>query len=73
MQIEFNFWEAKQYWAFEDFISIIPTRVTNTANLLLFRVDMAYRLQVDIRQRDADYNILGLRADWRAPNTWKRR
>lgn len=64
-QIEFNFRDAKQYWGLEDFMNVTPTGVTNAANLSLFMVNVAYRLQADGRQRDPDYSILDLKADCR--------
>ena len=64
-QIEFNFRDAKQYWGLEDFMNVTPTGVTNAANLSLFMVNVAYRLQVDMRQHDPDYSILDLKADCR--------
>jgi putative transposase len=64
-QIEFNFRDAKQYWGLEDFMTVTPTGVTNAANLSLFMVNVAYRLQADACQRDPDYSILDLKADWR--------
>ena len=64
-QIEFNFRDAKQYWGLEDFMNITPTGVTNAANLSLFMVNVAYRLQTERRQRDPDYSVLDLKADCR--------
>jgi len=64
-QIEFNFRDAKQYWGLEDFMNVTPTGVTNAANLSLFMVNVAYRLQVDRRQHDPDDSILDLKADCR--------
>jgi putative transposase len=64
-QIEFNFRDAKQYWGLEDFMNVTPTGVTNAANLSLFMVNVAYRLQADVRQRDPAYSILDLKADYR--------
>ena len=64
-QIEFNFRDAKQYWGLEDFMNITPTGVTNAANLSLFMVNVAYRLQTDGRQRDPAYSVLDLKADCR--------
>jgi putative transposase len=64
-QIEFNFRDAKQYWGLEDFMNVTPTEVTNAANLSLFMVNVAYRLQADVRPRDPDYSILDLKADCR--------
>jgi DDE superfamily endonuclease len=64
-QIEFNFRDAKQYWGLEDFMNVTPTGVTNAANLSLFMVNVASRLQADVRPRDPDYSILDLKADCR--------
>ena len=64
--IEFNFRDAKQYWGLEDFMNVTPAGVTNAANLSLFMVNVAYRLQAEVRQRDPDYSILDLKADCRA-------
>jgi putative transposase len=64
-QIEFNFRDAKQYWGLEDFMNVTPTGVTNAANLSLFMVNVSYRLQADMRQRDPDYSVLDLKADCR--------
>jgi hypothetical protein len=57
-QVEFNFRDAKQYWGLEDFMHVTPTGVTKAANLSLFMVNVAYRLQDDGRQRTTDYSIL---------------
>jgi putative transposase len=64
-QIEFNFRDAQQYWGLEDFMNVTPTGVTNAANLSLFMVNVAYRLQAHMRPRDPDYSILDLKTDWR--------
>jgi hypothetical protein len=64
-QIECNFRDAKQYWGLEDFMNMTPTGVTNAANLSLFMVNVVYRLQADVRQRDPEYSILDLKADCR--------
>jgi hypothetical protein len=64
-QIELNFRDAKQYWGLEDFMTITPTGVANAANLSLFMVNVAYRLQADTRQHDPDYSVLDLKADCR--------
>src|SRR5438445_8854368 len=64
-QIEVNFRDAKQSWGLEDFMNITPTGVTNAANLSLFMVNLAYRLEPDRRQRDPDYSVLDLKADCR--------
>jgi putative transposase len=64
-QIEFNFRDAKQYWGLEDFMNVTPTGVTNAANLALFMVNVAYRLQVDSHPRDSTSSVLDLKADCR--------
>jgi putative transposase len=64
-QIEFNFRDAKQYWGLEDFMNVTPAGVTNAANLSLFMVNVAARLQADARPRNPDYSILDLKADCR--------
>ncbi len=64
-QIELNFRDAKQYWGLEDFMNVTPTGVTNAANLALFMVNVAYRLQAHVRPRDPDYSVLDLKADCR--------
>ena len=64
-QIEFNFRDAKQYWGLEDFMNVTPTGVTNAANLALFMVNVAYRLQAHVRPRDPDYSVLDFKADCR--------
>jgi len=46
-------------------MNVTPTGVTNAANLSLFMVHVAYRLQDDVRQRAPDYSILDLKADCR--------
>jgi putative transposase len=52
-------------WGLEDFMNVTSTGVTNAANLSLFMVNVAYCLQEQGRQRDPDYSILDLKADWR--------
>ena len=64
-QIEFNFRDAKQYWGLEDFMNISETAVTNAANLSLFMVNVAYRLQRDLRPRDLEFSVLDLKAHYR--------
>ena len=71
--MEFNFRDAKQYWGLEDFMNVTSTGVTNAANLALFMVNVAYRLRADGHPRDPDYSVLDLKADCRAPNTWRKR
>ena len=64
-QIEWNFRDAKQYWGLEDLRNITPTGVTNAAHLAWFMVNVAYRLQADVRQRDPDDSVLDVKADCR--------
>ncbi len=64
-QIEFNFRDAKQFWGLEDFMNVTSTGVTNAANLSLFMVNVASCLQEPGQQRDPDYSVLDLKADWR--------
>ena len=64
-QSELNFRDAKQYWGLEDFMHVTPTGVTKAAHLSLFMVNVTYRLQADVRQRDPAYSILDLQADCR--------
>jgi putative transposase len=45
--IECNFRDATQYWGLEDFMHVTPTGVTKAANLSLFIVNVAYRLQAE--------------------------
>jgi putative transposase len=63
--IECNFRDAQQYWGLEDFMHVTPTGVTNAANLSLFMVNVSHRLRADVRQRDPDYSLLDLKADYR--------
>jgi putative transposase len=49
----------------EDFMNITPTGATNTANLALFRVNVAYHLRADSHPRDPAYSVLDLQADCR--------
>lgn len=46
-------------------MNITPTGVTNAANLLLFMVNVAYRLRTEVRQRAPDYSVLDVKADYR--------
>jgi len=64
-QIALNFRDAKQYWGLEDCMNVTPTGGTNAANLSLFLVNVAYRLQADRRQHAPDSSILDLKADCR--------
>src|SRR5919199_6891381 len=60
--IEFTFRDAKQYWGLEDFMNVKGTAVTNAANLAIFMVNLVYVLLRDVRQRDADWSVLDLKA-----------
>lgn len=64
-QIEFNFRDAKQYWALEDFMNIKETAVTNAANLSLFMVNFSHVLLQPFRQAQPDFSILDLKAHYR--------
>ena len=64
-QIEFNFWDAKQFWGLEDFMTVTPTAVTNAANLSLFMVDVSQVLMCDDRQNDPNFSVLDLKAYYR--------
>ena len=64
-QIEFNFRDANQYWGVEDFMHITPTGGTTAANLSLFMVNVAYRLQADVHPHDPACSVLDLQADCR--------
>jgi hypothetical protein len=46
-------------------MNVTPTGVTNAANLSLFMVNVAYRLQAERRPRAPDYSILDLKVDCR--------
>ena len=63
--IEFNVRDAKPSWGLEDFRHITPTDVTHAATRSWFMVNVAYRLQTDVRQHDPDDSILDLKADGR--------
>ena len=68
----FNFRDAKQYWGLTDCMRITPTGVTNAPNLSLFMVNVAYRLQADVRQCEPDDSILASKLTVEATNTWRR-
>ena len=46
-------------------MNVTPTGVTNAANLSLFMVKVAYRLQAYRRPHDPDSSLLDLQADYR--------
>jgi putative transposase len=46
-------------------MNVTPTGVTNAANLSLFMVSVAYRLQADMCQHAPDYSVFDLKADCR--------
>jgi len=64
-QIEFNFRDAKQYWALEDFMNVKETAVTNAANLSFFMVNFSYALLQPFQQQNPDYSILDLKSHYR--------
>lgn len=64
-QIEFNFRDAKQYWALEDFMNVKETAVTNAANLSLFMVNFSHVLLQPFRQAQPDFSVLDLKAHYR--------
>jgi len=64
-QIEFNFRDAKQFWGLEDFMNVMPTAVTNAANLALFMVDVSQVLMCQYRQDDPYFSVLDLKAYYR--------
>ena len=61
-QIEFNFRDAKQFWALEDFMNVKETAVTNAANLSFFMDNFSYALVQPFRQSQPDYSILDLKS-----------
>lgn len=65
-QIEFNFRDAKQYWGLEDFMNVTPTAVTNAVNLAFLMVDLSGLLLRPLRQLHPDFNVLDLKAQYRA-------
>jgi putative transposase len=64
-QIEFNFRDAKQYWALEDFMNVKEIAVTNAANLSFFMVNFSYALLQPFQQQNPDYSILDLKSHYR--------
>ena len=46
-------------------MNVTATAVTNAANLALFMVGVAYVLRRDLRQRDAEWSVLDLKASCR--------
>ena len=63
--IEFHFRDAKQYWGLEDFMNVMPTAVTNAANLAFFMVNVSRALLQTLRQNQPDYSILDLKSHFR--------
>jgi len=64
-QLEFNFRDAKQFWGLEDFMNILPTQVTNAANMALFLCNLSYCLLRPCRERDPEFSLLDLKAHYR--------
>ena len=64
-QIEFDFRDAKQHWALEDFMNVKETAVTNAVNLSFFMVNFSRALLKPFRQVNPDYSILDLKSHYR--------
>jgi putative transposase len=64
-QIEFTFRDAKHYWGLEDFMNVSETAVTNAATLSLLMVSVASVLLREARQREGQWSVLALKAQWR--------
>jgi putative transposase len=64
-QIEFTFRDAKQYWGLEDFMTVTPVGVSNSANLSLFLVNVSSVLLGRVRQKDPQCSVLDLKAWYR--------
>ncbi len=64
-QIEFTFRDAKQYWGLEDFMTVTPVGVSNSANLSLFLVNVSSVLLARFRQTDPQCSVLDLKAWYR--------
>ena len=64
-QIEFNFWDAKQYWGLDDFMNVKETAVTNAAQLAFFMVNVSTALLETFRQRNPAFSILDLKSHYR--------
>ena len=64
-QIEFTFRDAKQYWGLEDFMTVTPVGVSNSANLSLFLVNVSSGLLARVRQTDPQCSVLDLKAWYR--------
>ena len=64
-QIEFNFRNAKQYWALEDFMNVKETAVTNAANLSLFMTNFSAALAEPFRKQNPDFSVLDLKSHYR--------
>lgn len=64
-QLEFNFRDAKQYWGLEDFMSIKPTPVYNSANLAMFMVTLSQVLMRPLREDCPEFSVNDLKALFR--------
>ena len=64
-QLEFNFRDAKQHWGLEDFMSIKPTPVYNSANLSMFMVTLSQVLMRPLREGCSGFSVNDLKALFR--------
>lgn len=64
-QIEFNFRDAKQYWGLEDFMTVNPTPVYNSANLAMFMVNLSQVLIRELRKHCPQFSVNDLKACYR--------
>ncbi len=65
-QIEFNFRDAKQYWGLEDFMTVKPTSVYNSANLAMFMVNLSQVLIRPMRTHWPACSVNDLKAWFRS-------
>ena len=64
-RIEFNWRDAKQYWALEDFMNVNKTPVNNAANLSMFMVNVSAKLLAPLRLENTESSVLDLKAHYR--------
>lgn len=65
-QLEFNFRDAKQYWGLEDFMTIKPTPVYNSANLAMFMVNVSHAVMRPMRTQWPEVSVNDLKAWFRS-------
>jgi putative transposase len=63
--IEFNFWDAKQFWGLEDFINVKPIHVYTGANLAVFVVNVSQALIRHLRPACPSFSVNDLKAHFR--------